>query len=117
MSYAEGSRWYAGPMFLPGVTASYEDARGRRLAACGVPEELLAYWAYLDATAAAPPVPWPSAGAAAMVAGLIVHDILTWRDTGAAAAQDFQAGVDPATARLSRHPVLPLPRVARAEPS
>jgi hypothetical protein len=117
MSYAEGTRWYVGPMALPGLTASYEDVRGRRQAACGVPEELLAYWSYLDTEAAAPPVPWPTAGAAAVVAGLIVHDILTWRDTGEAAAQHFQLGVDPATAQFSRHPVLPLPRLARAKPS
>jgi bacteriocin biosynthesis cyclodehydratase domain-containing protein len=117
MSYAEGTRWYLGPMAVPGTTASYEDVRGRRLAACGVPEELLAYWGYLDSTIAAPPVPWPSAGAAAVVAGLIVNDILTWRDTATIAAQGFQLSVDPATAEVAQHPVLPLPRVAEREPS
>jgi hypothetical protein len=102
-------------MAVPGSTASYEDVRGRRLAACGVPEELLGYWRYLDSTTAAPPVPWPSAGATAMVAGLIVHDILTWRDTATAAAQGFQLCVDPATSAVSRHPVLPLPRTTRPD--
>lgn len=117
MSYAEGTRWYLGPMAVPGTTACYEDVRGRRLAACGTPEELLGYWAYLDSTTTAPPAPRPSAGAAATVAGLIVHDILTWRDTGTVAGQGFQLCVDPATADVSRHPVLPLPRVAEREPS
>jgi hypothetical protein len=118
MSYAEGTRWYVGPMAVPGATASYEDVRGRRLAACGVPEELLGYWSYLDsATCVAPQVPWPSAGAAAIVAGLIAHDVLTFRDTGSVAAQGFQLGVDPATAEVSRHPVLPLPRLAGREPA
>ena len=117
MSYAEGIRWYVGPMAVPGRTAGYEDVRGRRLAACGVPEELLAYWAYLDSTTAAPPVPWPSAGAVAVVAGLIVNDILTWRDTATVATQGFQLGVAPATGEVSRHPVLPIPRVALREGS
>ncbi|WP_432841999.1 hypothetical protein [Dactylosporangium sp. CA-092794] len=115
MSYAEGRRWYVGPLAVPGVTAGYTDVRGRRLAAGGVPGELLAHWAYLDSAAAAPPVPWPNAGAAAIVAGLIVNDVLAWRDTGTAAAHGCQIGVDPGTGELTRHPVLPLPAMAGSE--
>ncbi|MET7400300.1 hypothetical protein ABZS66_43120 [Dactylosporangium sp. NPDC005572] len=116
MSYGEGRRWYAGPLAVPGSTAGYSDVRARRLAACGVPDELRAHWAYLDSTTVAPPVPWPSPGAAALLAGLIVNDILAWRDTGAAAAAGVQIGFDPATGELTRHPVLPLPALAEPDP-
>ncbi|WP_432971065.1 hypothetical protein [Dactylosporangium sp. CA-233914] len=117
MSYAEGRRWYTGPLFVPGASAGYADVRARRLAASGVPAELRAHWAYLDSTAVAPPVPWPSAGAAAIVAGLIVNDVLAWRDTGTAAAHGLQIGLDPATGELTRHPVLALPAIAAGESS
>ncbi|MGI5240709.1 hypothetical protein [Dactylosporangium sp. CA-139066] len=109
MCYAEGRRWYLGPLAVPDSTARYMDVRARRLAASGVPDELLAHWAYLDTTTVAPPVPWPAPGVAAIVAGLIVTDILVWRDTGVAAAHGVQTGVDGATGELTRHPVLPLP--------
>lgn len=111
--HLEGTRLVLGPMTVPGRTASYRDLRGRRLAAAALPDELAGLWSYLDAGAAGteplPPVPWPNAGAVAMAAGLLVNDVLTWRATGLPASGSFQLVLDPATGRLDRHPVLPLP--------
>jgi hypothetical protein len=113
MVYAEGTTWYLGPMSVPGRTAGYRDVRARRLAACGVADELTAYWAYLDVTTAAPPVPWPSPAEAAVVAGLLATDVLAYRDRGTPAADGVQLAVHLAGGRVERHAVLPLPAVAR----
>lgn len=110
--YAEGTRWYVGPMAVPGRTAGYADTRARRLGACGVPEELLAYWAYLDTGVELPPVPWPGSGAAAVIAGLIGADVEAFLASGNPAAPGRQLEVDPETLAVVSHPVLPLPRTA-----
>ncbi|EXG80499.1 hypothetical protein [Cryptosporangium arvum] len=112
LSYVEGTRHYLGPMYVPGRTASYRDTRGRRLAASGVPDELRGFWAYLESDAALPPVPWPDPAGAAVVAGLLVGDLLRYRRTGTPAAAGHQLGFDPAHATVTRHPVLPLPETA-----
>ena len=113
MAYLEGTRWYLGPMAVPGRTAGYQDVRARRLAACGVPDELAAHWSYLDSERALPPVPWPGRAGLAVLAGLLVGDLLSYRDTGEAAADGVQLAVDLETGEVDRHPVLPLPVVAR----
>ncbi|GAA3013136.1 hypothetical protein [Streptosporangium longisporum] len=111
--HVEGTRLVLGPMTVPGATASYRDLRGRRLAASPLPDELAALWARLDDGAAGkvplPPLRWPNAGAVCLAAGLLVNDVLTWRDTGLPATGSFQLVVDPATGTVDRHPVLPLP--------
>lgn len=111
--YAEGTRWFVGPMAVPGRTAGYADTRARRLGACGVPDELLSYWAYLDAGVELPPVPYPGPAGAAIIAGLIAADVEAYLSTGAPAAEACQLEVDPATLVVARHPVLPLPATAR----
>jgi hypothetical protein len=80
-----------------------------------VPEELLGYWAYLDTEAELPPVPWPDAAVAAVIAGLIAADVAAYLATGAPAAEHRQLEVDPATLAVVPHPVLPLPPTARAD--
>ncbi|WP_157520208.1 YcaO-like family protein [Herbidospora daliensis] len=98
--HAEGLRFFAGPCGVP-----YADVRARRLAASGLPGELLAHWAYLDA-GPAPPVPWPSAGGVAVLAGLMAADVLAVLSGRAAPACQYE--FDPAGNELTRHPVLSL---------
>ncbi|MGW1274384.1 hypothetical protein [Streptomyces sp. NPDC002491] len=118
--HAEGLRFVLGPLFVPGRSPGYADTRGRILAAADLPDELAAHWAYLDAghrdasPYALPPVPWPSDAATAVIAGLLVEDLLRHRAFGAAAADGVQLVLDPATATLDRHRVLPLPVTAHA---
>ncbi|MDX2661004.1 hypothetical protein [Streptomyces stelliscabiei] len=118
--HAEGLRFVLGPLFVPGRGPGYADTRGRILAAADLPNELAAHWAYLDAghqdssPHALPPVPWPSDAAAAVIAGLLVEDLLRLRAFGAPAAEGVQLVFDPATATLDRHCVLPLPVTAHA---
>ena len=112
--HVEGTVWYAGPLTVPGRTASFADLRGRRLAASGVPDELTHQWAYLDDAAAAPPVPWPDAAGCAVVAGLLVRDVLHLLATGVPALPNVEVGIDLAAGTLTHHPVLPLPVTARS---
>lgn len=114
--HAEGARWYLGPLVLPGRTASYEDARARRLAASRYPEELLAYWRYLDAGVGVPPVPWPGPGTVAALAGALASDVLAVLRGEAPAGAGFQVGFEPETWTWTRHPVLPVPRVLEEAP-
>jgi hypothetical protein len=111
--HAEGLRFVVGPMYVPGHTVGYADTRGRLLAAADLPDELAAHWAYLDGDVL-PPVPWPGPGVTAVLAGLLVGDLLHQRDTGVPAARDVQLVVDPATLATDRHQVLPLPVTAHA---
>lgn len=115
-SYLEGITCYLGPMYVPGVTASYRDTRGRRLAAAAHPDELRGLWSYLDdglsGRTPLPAVPWPDPPGAAVVAGLLVTDLLARRQTGRPASAGHQLAVDLATATVVRHPVLPLPGTA-----
>ncbi|WP_055534933.1 hypothetical protein [Streptomyces graminilatus] len=112
--HAEGLRFVLGPMSVPGVTVSYGDTRGRLLAAADLPDELAAHWAYLDGDTL-PPVPWPTPAATAVLAGLLVADVLRLHETGTPAGSDVQLVVDAATATVERHRVLPLPVTAHAE--
>jgi hypothetical protein len=110
--YAEGSRWFTGPMAVPGLTAGYADTRARRLGACGVPDELVGYWAYLDRGDRLPPVPWPGTGVVAMIAGALAADVEAYLAAGRPAAYGRQLEIDPATLAVTAHPVLPLPFAA-----
>ncbi len=111
----EGTKLVIGPLSVPGVTASYRDTRGRRLAAAGLPDELLAHWAYLDSDAPIPATPGDPT-AAAVAAGLIAADVQAVRDGRPAPSAGHQLVFDPSSARLTRHPVLPLPRLAGTTP-
>jgi hypothetical protein len=111
MCYAEGRKFYIGPCALPGATASYADTRARRLAACGLADELLAFWSYLDAGTDLPPVPWPGAGGIAIIAGLLATDVLAHLAGQTLPSEGFQVAFDPATASIQYHPVLLLPEI------
>jgi hypothetical protein len=107
--HAEGTRFALGPFFLPGRTAGYADTRARRLAACPVADELLELWRFLDGDDPKPPVRWPRSN---LLASLVVEDVLRWLDGEDVPSLGHQLLVDPDTAEISRHPVLPLPAVA-----
>ncbi|MBV8542210.1 MAG: hypothetical protein JO063_11720 [Pseudonocardiales bacterium] len=113
-SYVEGTRCYLGPLYLPGRSAGYEDTRNRRLAASGAPDELRALWRYLDQDHGLPAVAWPANSGSAVVAGLLVSDLLMALGGGRAPTLGWQLEVDLATATVTRHPVLPIPNVSAA---
>ncbi|TDB76952.1 hypothetical protein [Micromonospora sp. KC723] len=106
--YAEGGRWYAGPLSVPGAGPSYADLRLRRLAASPFPDQLLAYWAWLDAGGrpAGPPDP----AGAAVAAGLIAADVRAYLSGRPVPGERTQYGVDVHAGIVRRHPVLPVPR-------
>ena len=104
-AFAEGGHWFVGPVTLPGRTATYADYRGRRLAACDVPEELLQYW---QALAALPPR-HPAPGTAALIAGFLAADVLSFLAGEEPPTAGYQIEIDPETIEIMRHPVLPLP--------
>nr|WP_062343133.1 hypothetical protein [Herbidospora sakaeratensis] len=108
LGFAEGRRWYAGPFWTGPGTASYEDLRLRRLAASPWPGELGAHWAWLDSGGAPEPDRTHPAGAH-VVAALIVADVWAYLHGRDAPGTGVQAGFDPATGLLTRHPVLPVP--------
>lgn len=109
--HAEGERFYLGPCWLPGhpLTASYPDVRARRLAAEMHPDGLEAYWRYAE-KGPTPPVPWPGAGAIAMLAGAMAADIAAWARGEDPPSLGFQLAFDAARLDWRRHPVLPVPR-------
>ncbi|RZQ64719.1 hypothetical protein [Amycolatopsis suaedae] len=106
--HAEDTGFAIGPFYLPGRTASYADTRGRRLAASPVADELLAQWAYLD-SGPTPPVRWPRGG---LPVALLIEDVLAHLAGEPVPSHGHQLVADPATARVTRHPVLPLPDLA-----
>jgi len=108
--YSEGGRFHVGPLLVPERTAGYADTRARRLAAARLPDELRGLWAYLDAGGPMPPVPWPDPGGVAVVAGMLVADVLAHLSGRPVPGGDQQLEVDPATLGVTRHAVLPLPR-------
>lgn len=109
-SHAEGTSLFLGPFSVPGATPDYRDVRGRRLAASGVPDELLAFWRYLDQDDVPhPPVPWPGPGAIAVAAGLLVDDVHRWWHGGVPDPVSYQQELLPAPLRIVPHPVLALP--------
>lgn len=109
--HAEGRRWVIGPITIPGRTATYGDTRSRILAASRRADELAGHWSYLDAGVCLPPVPELPPGAVAVVAGLIVADILAVLAGEPAPSEGYQLIFDPITSEVARHPVLPLPPV------
>ncbi len=109
--HAEGTRFALGPFFLPGETAGYRDTRARRLAACPVADELLEQWRYLDGDQPKPPVRWPDSGGG-LLGALLAGDVLARLAGRPVPSHGHQLLVDPDTAGITRHPVLPLPRLA-----
>lgn len=109
--YAEGDTFVLGPLSIPGRTASYRDTRGRRLAAAALPDELTAYWAYLDSGAPRPPARF-SPAAVSVLAGLLATDLLALMAGRAIPSEGHQLVVDLTTTSIRRHPVLPLPELA-----
>ncbi|MER7455883.1 hypothetical protein [Micromonospora sp. NPDC126480] len=105
--YAEGGRWYAGPLSVPHVGPSYADLRLRRLAASPFPDQLLSYWAWLDSGGRPAGPPDPSG--AAVVAGLVAADVRAYLAGRPVPGERTQYGVDPGTGIVRRHPVLPVP--------
>jgi hypothetical protein len=108
MAYAEQTRFYLGPLFVPGETAGYADVRARRRAAAPFHDELLACWRHLESDRAGP-VRWPHAGAIAVMAGVLVSDTLAVLGGYPAPSAGYQLGFDPQTMLWQRHPILPLP--------
>lgn len=109
MCYREGSRMYIGPLALPDG-ATYTDVRARRLAAATLPDELLAFWRYLDAGQGVPPAPPLDAGVVALVAGTLVADLLAWHTEQLTTETPRQRAIDTNSLAWTEHPVLPLPR-------
>ncbi|MFI0423632.1 hypothetical protein [Spongiactinospora sp. 9N601] len=105
--HSEGRRWYVGPFTPAHGGAGYEDVRLRRLAACPWPEELAAYWAFLDG-GGLPAAPADPRGAV-VAAALIAADLRAWRAGLPPPGAGVQVGIDLHSGRLRRHPVLPVP--------
>ncbi|PZG41734.1 hypothetical protein C1I98_20850 [Spongiactinospora gelatinilytica] len=105
--HSEGRRWYVGPFTPAHGGAGYEDVRLRRLAACPWPEELAAYWAFLDG-GGLPAAPADPRGAV-VAAALIAADLRAWRAGLEPPGAGVQVGIDLHSGRLRRHPVLPVP--------
>lgn len=110
--HAEGTRFFVGPCSVPGTTASYADTRARRLAAADRPDELEHYWTYLDSAQPKPHVVWPTVGGRALIAGILVADILALLNRRPLPSGGCQLEVDAASCTVLRHPVLPLPRIS-----
>lgn len=108
--HAEGLRFYAGPLTIPGRTAGYADVRARRLAAARFPDELGALWRHLDRGRNLPPVPWPNAAGVTALAALLVSDPLAWLAGEPPPHEGEQICFDPVDFSWHGHPVLPVPR-------
>ncbi|MEU4834572.1 hypothetical protein [Streptosporangium sp. NPDC023615] len=106
--HSEGRRWYVGPFTPPTGGAGYGDVRLRRLAACPWPDELAAYWAFLEA-GGRPATPADPAGAE-VAAALVAADLRAWFDGAPVPGAGHQVGVDLAAGEIRRHPVLAVPR-------
>lgn len=115
--YAEGLRFYVGPLALPGnpTIPRYSDARARRLAAADHPGPLEDHWRHLETDRGAQPVRWPDAAGIAALAAATVADVLAFLDQRPLHARGDQVAFDPATFTWRRHPVLPIPRGVLAE--
>lgn len=105
--YAEGNRWYAGPFTEPGRGPSYADLRLRRMAASPWPDQLAAFWTWLDGGGR--PAGPPTSAGAAVAAGLIAADVRAYLAGVAPPGRGVQYGVDLAAGVVHRHPVLPVP--------
>lgn len=115
--FAEGLRFYLGPLAIPGRTAGYADVRARRLAAAPFPAELEAWWRFLDQGRAIPPVPWPDAAGVAALAAALASDALAWLTGAPLPHEGEQLSFDPARWEWRRHPVLAVPRNLMLEPA
>lgn len=113
-SHLEGTRFVIGPCSIHGATATYADTRARRLAAANAPEELEEHWRYLDSGQVLPAVPWPQSGGVAIIAGILVADVLAYLGGQPLPSRGNQLEVDLGTFTVVRHPVLPLPEVSGA---
>lgn len=113
--HVEGTRFFIGPCSVSGTTARYSDARARRLAAADYPDELTEFWRYLDRGQLLPPVPWPPAGGAAVVAGILVADVLAHLSGQPQQSIGCQTELDVDSLTVIRHPVLPLPDLITGE--
>lgn len=109
--HTEGEAFFVGPLWSPGSgNAGYHDVRGRRLAASGVADQLLDHWRYLDdPRSIVPPVRWPNPGGIALVAGVIAAEVSAFLATGDTAISSVQLEIDPKSAQIIHHPVLPIP--------
>lgn len=110
--HIEGTFFVIGPCSVPGATATYADTRARRLAAANAPEELEEHWKYLDSGQVLPAAPWPHLGGVAIIAGILVADILAYLSGQPPPSRGYQLEVDLGTLTVVRHPVLPLPDVS-----
>ncbi|GAA3600616.1 hypothetical protein GCM10022235_85730 [Kribbella ginsengisoli] len=106
--YAEGRRWYLGPFTTGSDAPGYLDTRLRRIAASPWPDELLAYWRWLDG-GGTPSSDCLSELAATTAAALLAADLIIWFGGKRPPGRGFQCGYDPLTGELRRHPVLPIP--------
>ncbi len=113
--YAEGTRFYLGPIFIPGKSPSYTDARARRRAAAPFHDELLACWRYLEGVRV-PPVRWPNRGGLAMLAGALVADVIAVLMHDRPPSLGYQRVFDPENSMWQQHPILPLPHPLMLEP-
>jgi ribosomal protein S12 methylthiotransferase accessory factor len=107
--YGEGECFYLGPLLVPERTASYADIRARRLAAARFPDELRGLWAYLEGGGPLPPVPWPDPGGVAVLAGMLVADVLAYLSGRPIPGADHEIELDPATLGVTWRAALPLP--------
>jgi bacteriocin biosynthesis cyclodehydratase domain-containing protein len=108
--YQEGMAVHLGPFTLPGQTASYADARSRRLAASPFADELLALWRHLDGGESLPEPPVISPAAAGVAAGLLAADVLAWLADRPVPSRGCAVEIDLESFVVRRRPVLPVPR-------
>lgn len=104
--HLEGGRWVVGPVRHGRAGPTWADTRGRLLAAAPDADETSALW---RALAVAPPPEPPDAATAALVAGLVVRDLMRVATAAEAPAVPLQHVLDPDGLALTSHPVLPLP--------
>lgn len=109
--YVEGTTFVLGPLSIPDRTASYHDTRGRILAAAPLPDELSAFWSYLDSGASAPTT-MLTPEAISVTAGLLAADIRALATGMPVPSEGHQLMLDMSTATVTRHRVLPLPDLA-----
>ncbi|MCD0453499.1 hypothetical protein LO762_30585 [Actinocorallia sp. API 0066] len=106
--YGEGRRWYVGPFWTGEGDAGYGDVRVRRLAASPWPEQLAAYWRWLDDGGRPEPDPVGAPGAVA-AAAFVVADLVALRAGRVPPGRNVQVGIDLTEGVVRRHPVLPVP--------
>lgn len=115
-AHRDGGHVWAGPFTVPGDTAGYVDTRRRQLAATDAPELLEGLWDHLDNSEDRTDLEWPDEGALALVAGVLVSDVVVHLRDGAAPSCGHQLELDLMTRRWAAHPVLPVPRDLMTEP-